>query len=159
GRGQRRDRRALQRQGLSPAAEAAGRPPLRRVSGDRSGRQQFRYLGQRLRRVATRSRRQQDRESCDHVTATHEREAMSIGFIGRGAMGAGIVPRLMAAGHTVTGWNRARAKAEPLVKAGMRFADSPRAVAATSDIVFSIVTDAAAVRETALGPDGVIAGL
>src|SRR5262245_50758621 len=89
--------------------------------------------------------------------ATHERGAMNIGFIGLGAMGAGIVPRLMAAGHTVTGWNRSRAKAEPLIKDGMRFADSPRAAAAASDIVFSIVTDAAAVREIALGPDGVIA--
>ena len=84
---------------------------------------------------------------------------MNIGFIGLGAMGAGIVPRLMAAGHMVTGWNRARAKAEPLIKSGMRFADSPRVVAATSDIVFSIVTDATAVREIALGPDGIIAGL
>ncbi len=54
---------------------------------------------------------------------------MNIGFIGLGAMGAGIVPRLMAAGHTVTGWNRSRDKAEPLIKAGMRFADTPRAVA------------------------------
>src|SRR5262249_56144729 len=88
-----------------------------------------------------------------------KRGAMSIGFIGLGAMGAGIVPRLMAAGHTVTGWNRSRAKAEPLIKAGMRFADSPRAVAAASDIVLSIVTDAAAVHEIALGPEGIIAGL
>jgi len=93
------------------------------------------------------------------VTAIHERGAINIGFIGLGAMGAGIVPRLMAAGHMVTGWNRARAKAEPLIKSGMRFADSPRAVAAASDIVFSIVTDATAVREIALGPDGIIAGL
>jgi 3-hydroxyisobutyrate dehydrogenase-like beta-hydroxyacid dehydrogenase len=84
---------------------------------------------------------------------------MGIGFVGLGAMGAGIVPRLLAAGHTVTGWNRSRAKAEPLIKAGMRFADSPRAVAAASDVVFSIVTDATAVREIALGPDGIIAGL
>src|SRR5205807_7838943 len=90
---------------------------------------------------------------------THGRGAMSIGFIGLGAMGAGIVPRLMAAGHAVTGWNRSRAKAEPLIQTGMRFADSPRAVAAASDIVFSIVTDATAVREIALGPDGIIAGL
>jgi len=84
---------------------------------------------------------------------------MTIGFIGLGAMGAGIVPRLMAAGHTVTGWNRSKDKAAPLIKAGMRFADTPRAVAAASEIVFSIVTDAAAVREIALGPDSVIAGL
>src|SRR5262245_38653 len=84
---------------------------------------------------------------------------MNIGFIGLGAMGAGIVPRLLAAGHTVTGWNRSRDKAEPLVKAGMRLADSPRAVAQVSEIVFSIVTDAAAVRSVALGDDGIIGGL
>jgi len=84
---------------------------------------------------------------------------VNIGFIGLGAMGAGIVPRLMAAGHTVTGWNRSRDKAEPLIKSGMRFADTPRAVAAASEIVFSIVTDASAVRAVALGEDGVIAGL
>src|SRR5262245_6603269 len=84
---------------------------------------------------------------------------MNIGFIGLGAMGAGIVPRLIAAGHTVTGWNRSRDKAEPLIKAGMRFAETPRAVASASEIVFSIVTDAAAVRAIALGPDGIIAGL
>jgi 3-hydroxyisobutyrate dehydrogenase-like beta-hydroxyacid dehydrogenase len=84
---------------------------------------------------------------------------MNIGFIGLGAMGAGIVPRLMAAGHTVTGWNRSREKAQPLIKAGMRFADTPRAVASASEVVFSIVTDATAVKEIALGPDGVIAGL
>jgi 3-hydroxyisobutyrate dehydrogenase-like beta-hydroxyacid dehydrogenase len=84
---------------------------------------------------------------------------MNIGFIGLGAMGAGIVPRLMAAGHTVTGWNRSREKAQPLIKAGMRFAETPRAVAGASEIVFSIVTDAAAVKEVALGADGIIAGL
>jgi 3-hydroxyisobutyrate dehydrogenase-like beta-hydroxyacid dehydrogenase len=84
---------------------------------------------------------------------------MNIGFVGLGAMGAGIVPRLIAAGHTVTGWNRSRDKAEPLIKAGMRFAESPRAAASASEIVFSIVTDANAVRAIALGADGIIAGL
>jgi 3-hydroxyisobutyrate dehydrogenase-like beta-hydroxyacid dehydrogenase len=84
---------------------------------------------------------------------------MNIGFVGLGAMGACIVPRLMAAGHTVTGWNRSRAKAEPLIKAGMRAASTPRALAASSEVVFSILTDAAAVRAVALGDDGIIAGL
>ena len=45
---------------------------------------------------------------------------MNIGFIGLGAMGELIVPRLMAAGHTVTGWNRSRGKADALVAAGMK---------------------------------------
>ena len=84
---------------------------------------------------------------------------MNIGFVGLGAMGAGIVPRLMAAGHAVTGWNRSKQKAESLIAAGMRLAPTPRAVAAASDVVFSIVTDAAAVRAVALGGDGIIAGL
>jgi 3-hydroxyisobutyrate dehydrogenase-like beta-hydroxyacid dehydrogenase len=84
---------------------------------------------------------------------------MNVGFVGLGAMGMGIVPRLMAAGHTVRGYNRSKDKAEPLIKAGMRFAATPREVAAASEIAFSIVTDAAAVRAVALGADGVISGL
>jgi 3-hydroxyisobutyrate dehydrogenase-like beta-hydroxyacid dehydrogenase len=88
-----------------------------------------------------------------------ERIHVQIGFIGLGAMGEVIVPRLMQAGYTVTGWNRSREKAAPLIAAGMRYAETPRAVAEQSEIVFCIVTDAEAVRAVALGPDGVVAGL
>ncbi|HEX3439830.1 MAG TPA: NAD(P)-dependent oxidoreductase [Pseudolabrys sp.] len=84
---------------------------------------------------------------------------MKLGFVGLGAMGQLIVPRLMTAGHSVVGWNRSRDKAEALIKDGMGWADTPREVAAQSDIVFSIVTDAKAVKACALGPDGIIAGL
>jgi len=84
---------------------------------------------------------------------------MDVGFVGLGAMGALIVRRLMDGGHRVTGWNRSREKAEELIKAGMRWAASPRAVAEASDVVVSIVTDAAAVQAVALGPDGVVSGL
>jgi 3-hydroxyisobutyrate dehydrogenase-like beta-hydroxyacid dehydrogenase len=84
---------------------------------------------------------------------------MNVGFVGLGAMGALIVPRLMEAGHTVIGWNRSRDKALALIESGMKYAEAPRAVAAQSEIVFSIVTDAAAVRAVALGPDGIVAGL
>ncbi len=84
---------------------------------------------------------------------------MNLGFVGLGAMGQVIVPRLIAAGHAVTGWNRTRERAEPLLKLGMRFADTPRAVAETSEIVFSIVTDSKALRAVAVGPDGVVSGL
>jgi 3-hydroxyisobutyrate dehydrogenase-like beta-hydroxyacid dehydrogenase len=84
---------------------------------------------------------------------------VNLGFVGLGAMGQLIVPRLIAAGHRVTGWNRSRDKAEPLIAAGMAFADSPRAVAQASEIVFSIVTDANAVRAVALGPDSIVSGL
>ncbi|MCC6889379.1 MAG: NAD(P)-dependent oxidoreductase [Hyphomicrobiales bacterium] len=84
---------------------------------------------------------------------------MDLGFVGLGVMGQGIVPRLLAAGHSVIGWNRNRDKAAPLAERGMAVADTPRAVAARSAIVFSCVTDGAAVRSVALGADGIIAGL
>ena len=54
---------------------------------------------------------------------------MQVGFVGLGAMGALIVPRLMAAGHNVVGWNRSRDKAASLLAAGMTWADTPRAAA------------------------------
>jgi 3-hydroxyisobutyrate dehydrogenase-like beta-hydroxyacid dehydrogenase len=74
-------------------------------------------------------------------------------------MGQGIVPRLLAAGHRVTGWNRTASKAETLIARGMAWRDTAREVAAASEVVFSIVTDGAAVRSVALGGDGVVAGL
>jgi 3-hydroxyisobutyrate dehydrogenase-like beta-hydroxyacid dehydrogenase len=92
------------------------------------------------------------------IVASRRRIALRVGFIGLGDMGQGIVPRLLAAGHEVTGWNRTESKARPLIEQGMAWAGSPREVAAASEAVFSIVTDGAAVRSVALG-DGVIAGL
>ncbi len=74
-------------------------------------------------------------------------------------MGRVIVPRLIAAGHPVTGWNRTRERAAPLVERGMRLAETPGAVAAASDVVFSIVTDGPAVKSVALGEGGVLAGM
>ena len=74
-------------------------------------------------------------------------------------MGSGIVRRLLAAGHSVVGWNRSKEKADALISEGMAWADSPREAAAASEVVISIVTDAAAVRSVALGRDGVIAGM
>jgi len=84
---------------------------------------------------------------------------LDIGFIGLGDMGQGIVPRLLEAGHRVVGWNRTASKAEHLIELGMAWSDTPRDVAASSGIVFSVVTDGAAVRAVALGDDGVIKGL
>ena len=84
---------------------------------------------------------------------------MNIGFVGLGDMGKAIVPRLIAAGHSVTGWNRTEKRALPLLSLGMRWANSPRDAAREADIVFSIVTDSAAVTSVALGPQGIISGL
>lgn len=84
---------------------------------------------------------------------------MKIGFVGLGDMGQAIVPRLIAAGHSVIGWNRTKEKAAPMLKLGMLWADTPREAAQEAEIVFSIVTDSAAVRSIALGPAGIISGL
>jgi 3-hydroxyisobutyrate dehydrogenase-like beta-hydroxyacid dehydrogenase len=82
-----------------------------------------------------------------------------IGFVGLGDMGQVIVPRLLAAGHEVTGWNRTPGKDADLVGLGMSTADSPAAVSEDADLVLSIVTDAAAVEAVALGPGGVLEGI
>jgi 3-hydroxyisobutyrate dehydrogenase-like beta-hydroxyacid dehydrogenase len=74
-------------------------------------------------------------------------------------MGQVIVPRLLAAGHQVTGWNRSPERAQPLIDKGLLWADSPRDVAAASEVTFSIVTDGAAVKTVALAEDGVLAGI
>ena len=82
-----------------------------------------------------------------------------LGFIGLGVMGSQMVDRLLGKGHTVTGYNRTRAKSEWLVKKGMHWADSPRAVAAASDYTFAMVTNSAAIQAVTEGPDGLLAGL
>jgi 3-hydroxyisobutyrate dehydrogenase-like beta-hydroxyacid dehydrogenase len=82
-----------------------------------------------------------------------------VGYVGLGVMGTAIVRRLLAAEHNVTVWNRTREKAEPLLAAGARWAHSPREVAEQSEVVFTMVTNTAAVRAVTEGPDGVIAGL
>jgi 3-hydroxyisobutyrate dehydrogenase-like beta-hydroxyacid dehydrogenase len=82
-----------------------------------------------------------------------------LGFIGLGVMGSQMVNRLLSKGHTVTGYNRTRTKAQWLVEKGMQWADSPRAVAAASDFVFAMVTNAAATAAISEGPDGMLAGL
>ena len=84
---------------------------------------------------------------------------MKIGFVGLGDMGQAIVPRLLAAGHSVTGWNRTKAKAASMLKLGMGWAETPREAARASEMVLSIVTDSAAARSVALGENGIIAGL
>jgi 3-hydroxyisobutyrate dehydrogenase-like beta-hydroxyacid dehydrogenase len=82
-----------------------------------------------------------------------------IGFAGLGAMGAGIAQRLRDAGYEVTGWNRTKARAQPLLDAGMGWAGTPRELAAVSDVLFTMLTDSRALEATASGDDGILAGL
>jgi 3-hydroxyisobutyrate dehydrogenase-like beta-hydroxyacid dehydrogenase len=86
-------------------------------------------------------------------------EIERIGFAGLGAMGAGIAGRLRDAGYDVTGWNRTKARAQPLLDAGMGWAGTPRELAAQSDVLFTMLTDSRALDATASGDDGILAGL
>ena len=70
-----------------------------------------------------------------------------------------MVDRLMAKGHTVTGYNRTKAKAQWLLDKGMQWADTPRAVVQAADVVFVMVTDSAALEAVAGGPDGLVEGI
>ena len=83
----------------------------------------------------------------------------TVGFVGLGVMGGGIARRLLAAGHTVHGYNRTREKARPLEELGLELEDSPRQVAEAADVVFSMVTNVRALRAVAEGDAGIIAGL
>jgi 3-hydroxyisobutyrate dehydrogenase-like beta-hydroxyacid dehydrogenase len=83
----------------------------------------------------------------------------NLGFVGLGVMGSQMVNRLLDKGHTVTGYNRTRKKAQWLIDKGMRWAGSPRAVAAAADVTFAMVTNAAAISAVTDGPDGLVAGL
>ena len=83
----------------------------------------------------------------------------NLGFIGLGVMGSELVNRLLSKGHSVVGYNRTRSKAEWLVEKGMKSGDSPRAIAASTDVIFSMVTNSAALAAITEGPDGILAGL
>lgn len=83
----------------------------------------------------------------------------NLGFVGLGVMGGNLVARFLEQGHTVTGYNRTKSKAQWLIDKGMKWADSPRAVAEAADVTFSMVTNTAALTEIFEGPNGVLAGL
>jgi 3-hydroxyisobutyrate dehydrogenase-like beta-hydroxyacid dehydrogenase len=83
----------------------------------------------------------------------------NLGYVGLGVMGGRMAERLIGRGHTVTGYNRTRAKAQWLIDKGLRWAETPRDVVATSDVTFTMVTDSQALEAIADGPDGLLAGM
>jgi 3-hydroxyisobutyrate dehydrogenase-like beta-hydroxyacid dehydrogenase len=82
-----------------------------------------------------------------------------LGFVGLGVMGGRMVKRLLDTGHSVTGYNRTRAKAQWLLDTGMKWAETPRAVADSAEVVFSMVSDTAALQAITAGTHGIVAGL
>jgi 3-hydroxyisobutyrate dehydrogenase len=81
-----------------------------------------------------------------------------IGWIGTGVMGRWMCGHIQAKGYATTVYNRSKAKAEALLSAGAAWADTPKAVAERSDIVFAIVGFPKDVREVFLGSQGALAG-
>ena len=83
---------------------------------------------------------------------------MRIGIAGTGRMGAAIATRLLGQGHEVAVWNRTAAKTAPLAAVGAQVAATPEALAARSEAVITILTDAGAIDAAYRGPGGLLAG-
>src|SRR5439155_5096361 len=83
---------------------------------------------------------------------------MRVGWIGTGVMGRWMCQHLITKGYQATVHNRSKDKAQPLLEAGAAWAESPKAVAERSDVVFAIVGFPKDVREVFLGPQGALVG-
>ncbi len=81
-----------------------------------------------------------------------------IGWIGTGVMGLSMCSHVLARGYELTLYNRTKAKAQPLLDSGARWAESPRAVSERSDLVFTVVGFPRDVEEVYLAADGILAG-
>jgi len=80
-----------------------------------------------------------------------------IGWIGAGRMGFAMARRLLEAGYDVAVYNRTRAKAEPLQEYGASIVDSP-AELGTRDIIFTMVSGPADLKQVICGAEGVLSG-
>lgn len=83
---------------------------------------------------------------------------MKIGIAGTGKMGAAIAQRLMGLGHEVIVWNRTAEKTKGLAAAGAKVATTPAALAAETEAVITILTDAAAIDAVYNGSQGLLSG-
>ncbi len=82
---------------------------------------------------------------------------MRVAFLGLGKMGSGMAARLLAAGHTLSVYNRTPEKAAPLAKLGARVAGSPRAAAEKADVIIGMTADDESSRSMWLGDFGALA--
>ena len=81
-----------------------------------------------------------------------------IGWIGTGVMGSSMIGHLLDAGFSATVYSRTKSQTEAAITKGATWADSPRAVAEASDVLFAIVGFPSDVREVMLGENGALAG-
>ena len=83
----------------------------------------------------------------------------NLGFVGLGSMGGEMARLLLEAGHSVTGYNRTKSRAQWLLDLGMLWGNTPRGVAQAADVTLSMVRDTEALLAVTGGPDGLMAGL
>ena len=84
---------------------------------------------------------------------------MKVGFIGLGTMGSRMAANLLRHGYEVTVWNRSRGKVDDLARLGAHPAGSPAGAAEQAGVLFTMLANPDAVRQTALGPDGFLPAL
>ena len=84
---------------------------------------------------------------------------MRYGFIGRGHLGQHLAGSLVRGGFPVTGHDRDRSRAEPLLERGALWADSPQALASEVDAVITCLPSPAISEAVLTGPDGILSGL
>jgi 3-hydroxyisobutyrate dehydrogenase-like beta-hydroxyacid dehydrogenase len=93
------------------------------------------------------------------VEPNSKEHAEVVGVVGLGAMGGRFAIRLLDAGYKVHGTDRTATAAQSLIARGLHWQGTPREVAATADVVISMVTDDSALEAITTGPDGILAGL
>ncbi|KXG42604.1 NAD(P)-dependent oxidoreductase [Tepidibacillus decaturensis] len=84
---------------------------------------------------------------------------MRIGWIGLGNMGVPMATNLKKAGYELFVYNRSKEKAQPLLEMGATFKESPKEIAASVDVLITMVADDEAVKDVYTREDGVLAGL
>ncbi|MGH7600645.1 MAG: NAD(P)-dependent oxidoreductase [bacterium] len=84
---------------------------------------------------------------------------MNVGFIGLGIMGQPMSRHLLQAGFSLSVYNRTASKAQALLEMGAKFAESPAAVAAASEIIITTLLDTPDVEAVLFGENGVYEGL
>jgi len=83
---------------------------------------------------------------------------MNVGIAGIGKMGGAIGSRLLTSGYSVTVWNRTATKAQPLLDAGAKWAESPRTLAESVDVVITLLTNEAALDDVYGSQAGLLSG-
>jgi 3-hydroxyisobutyrate dehydrogenase-like beta-hydroxyacid dehydrogenase len=83
---------------------------------------------------------------------------MRIGFIGIGNMGSEMAQHLLAGGHTITTYARSERSRGRAITLGLNLVSTPAEVAASSEVMFTIVTTGKDVETVVLGPEGIMHG-